>query len=247
MEKAVAFGIPGTLMGTVTDSSTGEPIDGAQVDLNATSAEQWSWNASTDSEGAYYFLIAGTEYTANVTAFGYNPVTKPNITVSSGLTAVADFSPYTNGNPCGIGGRFSIASTGWPVYARIDVAADGFSGSIFSYPGDGAYTLKLVHGLPYTLTVEALVQGYAAATRTIIPIADTTHEDFLLEPDTYCHAQGYGRNSFFYDSFENGLGNWTATGLWNVENVNDPCAQTVSPFPGHEHALYFRRRRCLQL
>jgi hypothetical protein len=35
----------------------------------------------------------------------------------------------------------------------------------------------------------------------------------------------------FQDGFENGLANWTATGLWNAEQSIDTCGALAAPFP----------------
>ena len=35
----------------------------------------------------------------------------------------------------------------------------------------------------------------------------------------------------FEDDFENGLGAWTATGLWRIELESDPCGSSFLPFP----------------
>jgi hypothetical protein len=43
----------------------------------------------------------------------------------------------------------------------------------------------------------------------------------------------------FQDGFEGGLGNWTATGLWNLESSADPCGSQAAPFfEGTQAAWY---------
>jgi hypothetical protein len=49
----------------------------------------------------------------------------------------------------------------------------------------------------------------------------------------------------FQDSFEAGLGAWTATGLWNLENAGDPCGASFGPFPdGAQVAWYGQAGAC---
>lgn len=43
----------------------------------------------------------------------------------------------------------------------------------------------------------------------------------------------------FSEGFENGLGPWTATGLWSILGATDPCGLPRSPFPGGTHAAYY--------
>lgn len=44
---------------------------------------------------------------------------------------------------------------------------------------------------------------------------------------------------FYSESFESGLGNWTATGLWHLESDTDACASQVAPFPDGSHCAYY--------
>jgi hypothetical protein len=43
----------------------------------------------------------------------------------------------------------------------------------------------------------------------------------------------------FSDSFENGLGNWNATGLWNLQSQADSCGSFVVPFPDGQFCAYY--------
>ena len=44
---------------------------------------------------------------------------------------------------------------------------------------------------------------------------------------------------FYSESFENGLANWSATGLWHLESDTDICAAQVAPFPDGSHCAYY--------
>ncbi|QQS40153.1 MAG: carboxypeptidase regulatory-like domain-containing protein [Acidobacteriota bacterium] len=78
--------VPAFLSGTVTDSGTGLPIDGAVVSIER------GFRRTSDAEGDYgpFALPAGT-YTATVTARGYLPGTAA-VDVSSGATLKRDFA-----------------------------------------------------------------------------------------------------------------------------------------------------------
>jgi hypothetical protein len=41
------------------------------------------------------------------------------------------------------------------------------------------------------------------------------------------------------DGFENGLANWSATGLWHDESLMDLCGSQVMPFPDGVHCAYY--------
>ncbi|MBK7875492.1 MAG: immune inhibitor A [Planctomycetes bacterium] len=43
----------------------------------------------------------------------------------------------------------------------------------------------------------------------------------------------------FSDGFENGLGNWIPSGLWNPEAATDTCGAVRAPFPEGTHAAYY--------
>lgn len=43
----------------------------------------------------------------------------------------------------------------------------------------------------------------------------------------------------FSDGFENGLANWSATGLWHEMNVSSPCGALVAPFPEGQRCAHY--------
>lgn len=45
--------------------------------------------------------------------------------------------------------------------------------------------------------------------------------------------------SLFHEDFESGLTNWSATGLWHVEDASTSCATTLVPFPSGTKAAWF--------
>ncbi len=48
-----------------------------------------------------------------------------------------------------------------------------------------------------------------------------------------------GQTVLFSDNFENGLGNWSATGLWHIESEMDVCGSQVLPFPAGPQCAYY--------
>ncbi len=43
----------------------------------------------------------------------------------------------------------------------------------------------------------------------------------------------------FSDGFENGLSNWSTTGLWHLVDDTDACGALVAPFPEGTHGVYY--------
>ncbi len=48
-----------------------------------------------------------------------------------------------------------------------------------------------------------------------------------------------GQTTVFQDGFENGLAQWTTTGLWHAVTVADPCMATTAPFPEGSSAAWY--------
>lgn len=81
----------GTISGTVTDSGSDEPIEGATVVVEGTTL-----TATTDAEGHYTIanvpVGAGTAtYTVTASAEGYLSASEEDVEVSAGTTATVDF------------------------------------------------------------------------------------------------------------------------------------------------------------
>jgi hypothetical protein len=77
----------GTLQGTVTDTSNGNPIGGALVDAGS------GGSATTDANGSYQIanIPAGT-YAVTASAAGYDPSTVTGVIITAGATTTQDFS-----------------------------------------------------------------------------------------------------------------------------------------------------------
>lgn len=81
-------GITGKIAGRVLDSSTGEPLPGANVIIVGT-----VMGAATDIDGYYYVLnIPVGTYEVQATVIGYEPLLQTEVKVSVDLTTTVDFS-----------------------------------------------------------------------------------------------------------------------------------------------------------
>ncbi|MGH9244209.1 MAG: S8 family serine peptidase [Acidimicrobiales bacterium] len=138
----------GSLTGTVTDASTGEPIAGATVSLEVDGNPRSTF---TGADGTYAFsaLPVGT-YDVTATAFGYGSDTQ-SAEITEGATTTLDFTL----DPAAAG---SVSGT------VTDPAGNGVAGATVTIEGtplttttdaDGNYAFASVPQGDYTLTVSA--------------------------------------------------------------------------------------------
>jgi len=161
--------IVGRIDGTVTDASTGDSIEGADVTVNG-------YNATTDVDGHYNItdVPAGT-YTVTVSAAKHINQSK-TATVTTGTTTTLDFElTPLNGT---ISGIVTDSSTGDPI-SEATVTANGMSATTNS---SGHYAISDVPAGTYTVTVSA--NGYEDSSQTNITVVagETTTVDFELTP-----------------------------------------------------------------
>lgn len=81
-------GPTGTLQGTVTDATTGNPITGATISITGPIDR----TTFTDSNGNYSVLLAVGTYTVTARMFGYLTETVSEVTVSEDATTVQNFA-----------------------------------------------------------------------------------------------------------------------------------------------------------
>jgi hypothetical protein len=173
----------GTLEGVVTDAVSGLPITDARVTNDIATT-------FTDAAGAYQFrFVPPNSYTVTVSAYGYLLQTITNTIVISQQTTIQNFAltPLTVVTVTGI---VTDAGHGWPLYARLDVAADNYANSLFTDPATGVYTIPLIADTPHNFTVSAA--GYNTEIRPVLPLTPTHTENFSLTASAACDAPGYG-------------------------------------------------------
>ncbi len=202
------LGPTGTLSGTVTEDGSGTPIIGAKItaETNPTFVTY-----SQPPNGAYELSAIPTgTYTVTAQAYGYLPQTSTGVQVYSGTVTTQDFQ-LSAAPSYVISGTVTDATTGWPLYARIDI--DGYPGdAIWTNPETGFYSITLVAGITYTFDVAAWVDGYLPENRDVA-VADNATENFALEADlATCNAPGYEPSYAYLEDFEADDGNYTHGG-----------------------------------
>jgi peptide/nickel transport system substrate-binding protein len=160
----------GWLAGTVTDASTGDPLQGALVSVGAQSE-------ATAPDGTYNLTLAPGAYTVTVSRNLYVTQTR-STTVVVDATTTEDFDLVPNRG--WIAGTVTDAGTGAALNgALVEVVSAAGGVTPTTANAQGAYNVTLAPG---TYTVNASSTGYAKATRTgvAVQLGEATTVDFAL-------------------------------------------------------------------
>jgi hypothetical protein len=181
--QAFRSGPHGKLSGTVTDSSTGQPIPGATVSAGTDVAH-------ADTKGGYSLTVPVGSYDVTTEAFGYATSTAKGVTVADGATLTRNF-PLAQVPSETVSGKVTDGSGhGWPLYAKLTV--DGDPSSVWTNPVTGAYRVTLPRNQDFTLHVAATSPGYTAVTKTLHIGAAPQSVDLAMTADPWvATAPGY--------------------------------------------------------
>ncbi|MCB8987645.1 MAG: S8 family serine peptidase [Ardenticatenaceae bacterium] len=232
----------GYLSGVVDNGSL--PLAGATVSAIGSSAS----SATTDGSGIYTLALPVGSYNVTASAYAHSPVTVNNITISANATTVQNFT-LTALSTYQVSGIVTDATTGWPLYARLDIP--GYPGSpIWTDPVTGQYSVNLLGGTAYNFTVSAWADGYQTAVRTIGPLSGSTTENFALGVDVFaCTAPGYTGSStaVFNHSFEGNGSNFPSDN-WEQVDISGAAGNwtrsasgtlpTATPHTGSRLAMF---------
>jgi hypothetical protein len=196
----------GTLTGMVMDGAS-VPLSGAIIDVSG------GYTTITDTNGNYSLtLVAGT-YSVTASKYGYVSSTVSGVVVTPPGTTTQNFMLISAPRST-VSGVVTDATTGWPLYARLDIF--GFPDSpVFTNPVTGAYSVPLINGA-YTFTVSAMSGGY---TPTVLPLIVTGNatQNFALAADLLaCTAPGY---TIIPPAFSENFETWPLTGWTIVDNI----------------------------
>ncbi|MER5757500.1 carboxypeptidase regulatory-like domain-containing protein [Streptomyces sp. NPDC002088] len=182
--QAFQNGPHGVLSGTVTDSTTGDPIAGAEITAGDSKAK-------SAADGSYSLTLAAGTYDLTVDAYGYTTATLSGVEVTDGDTVTESFA-LTPVPTETVSGKITDGSGhGWPLYAAITV--DGVSGApIQTDPLTGTYSVNLPAGKTYTLKVTSNYPGYKSATKDITVGDSAVSANVSLPVDAWAGtAAGY--------------------------------------------------------
>ena len=199
----------GYLDGHVTDASTGNPIAGATV--SAVRSGFPPVTATTDPNGYYTKTLMVGTYTVTASAYGYLPETVAGVAIVTDTVTTQDFA-LTPAEMYVVSGTVTDANTGWPLYARLQIAGYPY-GPVWTDPVSGFYQVTLAAGITYTFHVSAWVDGYLPEDRPVGPLTGDRTEDFALLVDVEaCVAPGYTPQFAYLEDFEANNGGYTHGG-----------------------------------
>jgi hypothetical protein len=186
--------LTGTLEGTVTDNSTGDPIVNAVI-------EAGGYSSTTDNTGFYQLTLPVGVYDITATAYGHADETVTGINIDEGITTLHNFSLTALPSITASGYVFDYNGR-WPLYASIEI--DSYpDGPIFTDPATGFYSVELLQGMTYSFTANAIAGSYIPRTRIVIPTPGVTANFTLRVDELVCEAPGYAPSlSGVFEQFE---------------------------------------------
>jgi len=165
----------GTISGTVTDASTGNPISGASVSTNPTTLL-----VTTDAQGRFSISnVTPGSYTVSASASGYI-AGSASVTVTGGQTATANLALQPEPTTGTISGHVTEEGTGTPI-AGASVSTQPATTTATS-DSQGDYTISDVTPGSYTVTASA--SGYMDdSTNVTVTAGQTSTADLALQAD----------------------------------------------------------------
>ncbi|WP_406456524.1 carboxypeptidase regulatory-like domain-containing protein [Streptomyces sp. NBC_00876] len=182
--QAFRNGPHGVLSGTVTDSTTGDPVTGAEITAGDS-------RATSGADGTYSLTLTPGTYDLLVDAYGYDTATFSGIEITDGGSVTKSLALHPVETRT-VSGRITDGSGhGWPLYAAITV--DGVPGApVQTDPSTGTYSVDLPAGRSYTLKVTSNYPGYQDAAKDITVGDSAVSANVSLPVDTWAGtAAGY--------------------------------------------------------
>jgi hypothetical protein len=222
----LAFAPPsqhGDVTGTVTDAATGDPLAGASVSADGTTAV-------TDASGHYELPLTVGSHDVTATAFGHDPVTAQGLAVTSQGTTTHDFALTPQPTVTLSGTVTDGSGHGWPVYAKITVRGMP-GGTLYSDPVTGRYSVTVPQGQAETLEISPVYPGYQPAVETAQVGGQDTVANYQLTVDgSTCTAPGYAyQYQGLYEPFDGS----SAPAGWTVQDDNGSGYTWVFNDPGN--------------
>lgn len=219
---------PGSLVGMVTDSSSGVPIAGAVVSDSAGSA-------ISDSSGHYSQSLAPATYVVSAAATGF-AAASATVTVTAGNTMTQNFALVPGG--C-ITGRVIDASGSAPLSG----ATASWLGGSATTNAAGIYSLAGLSDGAYNLVVS--MPGFTPQTRAVaVSGGNCPNADFTLSPDVFSETFESGGFTAWNGASATNMSVQATTvhsGSAGVEaNVNNLAYGAVKTLPSTYTTVYLR-------
>src|SRR5579859_97722 len=173
----------GTLTGTVTDASNGNPIAGATVSAGT------AGSTTTGSNGTYSMVLPAGSYTETVSAYGYGTQTE-TVQITDGATTTQNVALTAEPTVNVTGTVTDGSGQGWPLHASIAIAGRP-GGPVWTNPATGAYSVALPENATYALTVTTDLPGYQVVNDSVtVGTSGLTH-NIAVPVAASCTAPGY--------------------------------------------------------
>ncbi|CAG0936462.1 tRNA(Glu)-specific nuclease WapA [Thermoflexales bacterium] len=199
----------GLVVGNTYDARDGGAYTGVVVandsGYSTTTQTTPDWNV----DDAFYVLFspAGAHtFTATYTA-GYMMMDIQTPTVILSSTVRQDFDLILDTKV--VSGVVTDATSGWPLYARLQINSPSGNQTIWTNPTTGAYSVTLARNVNHIFNVSAWVNGYVPRTYTSGVLTSDQIIPLTVTADlTTCIAPGYQSN-FYFEDFELSNGGYT--------------------------------------
>jgi N-acetylneuraminic acid mutarotase len=179
-------GDTGTLVTTVTDAATGEPVPGALITITGPVERE----RTTGDDGSYTVPLRVGDYEVTATAFGYVP-RSGSVTVAQDETATLDLALAAQDTVTVSGTVTDGSGQGWPLFAQVAVDAMP-GGTVHTDPETGRYAVEVPVGASYTLAVASEYPGYQPGAATVVAgDEDVTADIALARVAERCTTPGY--------------------------------------------------------
>jgi hypothetical protein len=229
VQLAIAMGGAGQLNGTVTDSTSGDPIGDANI--QALHQDGFAWDDQTDATGYYTMTVAAGTYTVTASAYGYATDVIYPVDVITDEVTLQDIALTALPTHI-VSGHIYDSVSGDPLEGTVEFT-DAPVPPVNTDP-NGFYSLTVAEG---TWTMLATAASHSNETLQVEVNSDIT-VDFNLDPLPCIllvddDQNGPDVQSSYTEALDNlGYG----YNLWDVSSSGDPGAGDLV---GYRHILWF--------
>jgi len=182
----------GTLTGTVTDASTGNPVVGAYVSTAN------GFSAVTDASGKYSITLAAGTYTETAKAYPYTESSGTQVSITGGQSTTQNIALQLAPKVTLSGDVTDGSGHDWGLYAHVVVttpsAGTSITASSYTDPATGKYSVQVPKGFAYTVkataSATAYSSGYESATKSLV-VNQAATQDMALNVTADCVTPGY--------------------------------------------------------
>ncbi|QDO89269.1 S8 family serine peptidase [Ornithinimicrobium ciconiae] len=181
---AAPVGDVGTVEGTITDATSGDPIPAVRLTLTGPQTR----TVISGADGAFRVRVLAGDYTVTAEKFGWISQTT---TVSVPAEGTVALNLQLEAAPTGtLSGTVTDGSGhGFPLYARVSIS--GTTLATFTDPVDGSYSLDIPLDTYVVVVVDAQYPGYQQGTREAQLSGDAVENFALVVDSISCVANGY--------------------------------------------------------